>query len=62
MKVVDSLDEAIAHIAAHSIAHSDGIITRDEENETRFIKFMSETDRLNWGEADNSLRWLRRPK
>ncbi len=28
----------------------------------RFIKFMSETGRMDWGEADNSLRWLRGPK
>lgn len=28
----------------------------------RFIKFMSETGRLDWGEADNILRWLRGPK
>jgi hypothetical protein len=25
----------------------------------RFVKFMSETERMEWGEADNSLRWLR---
>ena len=28
----------------------------------RFIKFMSETGRMDWGEADNILRWLRGPK
>jgi len=25
----------------------------------RFSKFMAETGRMDWGEADNSLRWLR---
>ena len=29
VKVVDSLDEAIAHIAAYSTGHSDGIVTND---------------------------------
>ena len=29
VKVVDSLEEAIAHIAEHSTGHSDAIITRD---------------------------------
>ena len=37
LKVVDSLDEALAHIAAHSTAHSDGILTRDEANAARFV-------------------------
>ncbi len=37
LKVVDSLDEAIAHIAAHSTAHSDGILTRTDEHAARFI-------------------------
>ncbi len=31
VKVVDSVDEAIAHIDAHSTGHSDCIITEDEE-------------------------------
>ena len=30
VKVVDSLEEAIAHIAAHSTGHSDAIVTGDE--------------------------------
>ena len=34
--VVDSLDEAIDHIAAHSTGHSDGIVTADEEAARRF--------------------------
>lgn len=37
LKVVDSLDEAIAHIAAHGTAHSDGILTGDEANARRFV-------------------------
>ena len=37
LKVVDGLDEAIEHIAAHSSAHSDGILTRTEANAERFI-------------------------
>ena len=37
LKVVDSVGEAIAHIAAHSTAHSDGILTEDKANATLFI-------------------------
>jgi len=37
LKVVETLDEAIDHIAAHSTAHSDGILTSDEANAQRFI-------------------------
>jgi glutamate-5-semialdehyde dehydrogenase len=37
LKVVDNLDEAIAHIGQHSTAHSDGILTADEENSRRFV-------------------------
>ncbi len=37
LKVVGSLDEALAHIAAHSTAHSDGILTGDEANARRFV-------------------------
>ncbi|MGQ0601784.1 MAG: glutamate-5-semialdehyde dehydrogenase [Anaerolineales bacterium] len=37
LKVVASLDEAMEHIAAHSTAHSDGILTRDEANARRFV-------------------------
>jgi glutamate-5-semialdehyde dehydrogenase len=37
IKVVDSLDEAIEHIAAHSTAHSDGILTNNPENARRFV-------------------------
>ena len=37
LKVVDGLDEAIEHIAAHSTAHSDGILTENSENAALFI-------------------------
>jgi len=38
LKVVDSLDEAIEHIASHSTHHSDGILTEDPQNAARFIR------------------------
>ena len=37
VKVVPGLEEAIAHIEAHSTAHSDGILTRDEAHAQRFV-------------------------
>jgi glutamate-5-semialdehyde dehydrogenase len=37
LKIVDSLDEAIAHIAAHSTHHSDGILTRNQSHADQFI-------------------------
>jgi glutamate-5-semialdehyde dehydrogenase len=37
LKVVDSLDEAIAHANAHSLGHSDSILTEDKRNATRWI-------------------------
>ena len=37
LKVVDSLEQAIAHIEEHSTRHSDGILTADAENAQRFI-------------------------
>ncbi|MBK7451842.1 MAG: glutamate-5-semialdehyde dehydrogenase [Anaerolineales bacterium] len=37
IKVVSGLDEAIDHIAAHSTAHSDGILTRTDAHAQRFI-------------------------
>jgi glutamate-5-semialdehyde dehydrogenase len=37
LKVVENLDKAIAHIAAHSTGHSDGILTRNDENARRFV-------------------------
>lgn len=36
LKIVNSLDEAIEHIAAHSTGHSDGILTNNPENARRF--------------------------
>ena len=36
VKVVDSLEEAIAHISAHSTGHSDAIITADADTAGRF--------------------------
>ncbi len=37
LKVVDNLEQAIAHIEEHSTRHSDGILTADAENAQRFI-------------------------
>ncbi|MBI5292878.1 MAG: glutamate-5-semialdehyde dehydrogenase [Chloroflexi bacterium] len=37
LKVVDSLDEAMSHIAAHSTGHSDGILTRTDAHARRFV-------------------------
>lgn len=37
LKVVGGLEEALGHIAAHSTAHSDGILTRSDENARRFV-------------------------
>jgi len=37
LKVVSGLDDAIAHIEAHSTGHSDGILTRDQSNAERFV-------------------------
>ena len=34
--VVDSTDDAIAHIARHSTGHSDAILTRDDESAAKF--------------------------
>ena len=36
VKVVDSLEEAIAHISAHSTGHSDAIVTADADTAGRF--------------------------
>ncbi len=37
VRVVDSVDAAIAHIAAHSTHHSDAIVTQSAENQNKFI-------------------------
>ncbi|MFY7952229.1 MAG: glutamate-5-semialdehyde dehydrogenase, partial [Armatimonadaceae bacterium] len=55
IKVVDSLDQAIEHIAAHG-DHSDGILTEDASNAGRFIReidsaavFVNASTRFNDG-------------
>ena len=37
IKIVDGLDEAIDHIHEHSTEHSDGILTNNWANATRFV-------------------------
>jgi glutamate-5-semialdehyde dehydrogenase len=37
LKVVDGLDEAIAHTNAHSMGHSDSILTENEANAVRWV-------------------------
>ena len=37
IKVVDTMEEAIAHIQTYSMDHSDGILTNDLNNATRFV-------------------------
>ena len=56
IKVVGSLDEAIAHVQAHSTSHSDGILTNDLAHATRFVNeidsaavFVNASTRLNDG-------------
>jgi glutamate-5-semialdehyde dehydrogenase len=56
IKVVGSLDEAIAHIQAHSTSHSDGILTNNWRHVTRFVNeidssavFVNASTRLNDG-------------
>jgi glutamate-5-semialdehyde dehydrogenase len=56
LKVVESLDEAIEHIAAHSTDHSDGILTADAANAARFMNevdsaavFVNASTRFNDG-------------
>lgn len=40
VRVVESVDEAIAHISAHSTGHSECIVTESEENADRFTLFV----------------------
>ena len=40
VRVVDSVDEAIAHIAAHSTGHSEAILTQTEEHASWFTKLV----------------------
>ncbi|MCC6456042.1 MAG: glutamate-5-semialdehyde dehydrogenase [Caldilineaceae bacterium] len=56
VKVVDNLDEAIEHIQTHSTEHSDGILTNDWSNATRFVNeinssavFVNASTRFNDG-------------
>ncbi|MEZ4702685.1 MAG: glutamate-5-semialdehyde dehydrogenase [Rhodothermales bacterium] len=56
VKIVDSMDEAIAHIRRHSMDHSDAIITRDLANAKRFVNavnssavFVNASTRFNDG-------------
>lgn len=37
VKIVDNLDEAIAHISKHSTHHSDAILTQNEANAAQFV-------------------------
>ena len=38
VKIVDSLDEAVAHIAAHSTGHSEAIVTTDETAAAQLVR------------------------
>ena len=38
VKVVDGVDEAVAHIAAHSTGHSEAIVTADEQTAGTFLR------------------------
>lgn len=56
VRVVDTLDEAITHIQDHSTEHSDGILTNDWANATRFVNeinssavFVNASTRFNDG-------------
>lgn len=56
IKVVDSLDEAIAHIQQHSTEHSESILTNDLANANRFVNeinssavFVNASTRFNDG-------------
>lgn len=40
VKCVDSVDEAVAHVQAHSTGHSDAILTEDEAAAKRFTMFV----------------------
>jgi len=37
LKVVDGVEAAVEHVAAHSTGHSDGILTRSDANAARFV-------------------------
>ncbi len=44
LKVVDSIDEAIDHIAAHGSHHTDAIVTRSAENRDMFFSRVDSAD------------------
>ena len=43
VKIVDSVEEAIGHIAEHSTGHSEAILTRNEENARLFTRCVDST-------------------
>ena len=43
VKIVDGVDDAISHIAAHSTRHSESIITNNNENAAKFTKLVDST-------------------
>ena len=56
VKLVDDLDEAIDHIQAHSLEHTDSILTNNWQNATRFVNevtsaavFVNASTRFNDG-------------
>jgi glutamate-5-semialdehyde dehydrogenase len=56
VKVVDSMEDAMDHIAAHGSQHSEGIVTKDYEKAHRFLRevdasavFVNASTRLNDG-------------
>ena len=56
LRVVDTLDEAIEHVQAHSTGHSDGILTNTWQHATRFVSevdsaavFVNASTRFNDG-------------
>jgi glutamate-5-semialdehyde dehydrogenase len=56
VKIVDGVDEAIAHVQQHSCDHSDSILTNDWHNATRFVNevnssavFVNASTRFNDG-------------
>ena len=58
LKVVDTLDEAIDHIQAHSLNHSDSILTRNMDHAAQFVNevdsaavFVNASTRFNDGGA-----------
>ena len=58
LKVVDTLDEAVEHIRAHSTQHSDGILTQRTDDAERFLNevdsaavFVNASTRFNDGSA-----------